>query len=47
MVINTEEEKQRNFTKREVEAAKGARRLYVIMGRPDRKSFETILRNGC
>lgn len=46
MVINAIEEKQRNFTKREVEAAKGAGRLYVIMGRPGRKSFETIVRNG-
>ncbi len=46
MVINTTEEMKRNFTKREIEAAADARRMYVIMGRPGRKIFETMLRKG-
>ncbi len=47
MMIQTVEEIKRNFTKRELEKAEEARRLYVIVGRPGRKIFEDILRKGC
>ncbi len=46
MVINTIEEIKRNFTRREIEAAESARRMYVIMGRPGRQTFETMLKKG-
>jgi hypothetical protein len=46
MVINTIDERKRNFTKREVEAAENARRMYVIMGRPGRKIFKAMSRKG-
>ncbi len=46
MIIDTVEEKQRNYTRREVEAAENARRLYVIVGRPSKRTFENMLKNG-
>jgi hypothetical protein len=46
MMIKTVEGIQRNFTKREIEAAEDARRLYVIMGRPSQKAFEEIIGGG-
>jgi hypothetical protein len=46
MVIRTVEEVKRNFTKRELENAEEARRLYVIMGRPSQKIFEKMITSG-
>jgi hypothetical protein len=46
MAVKTVEEIKRNFTKREVEAAEQARRLYVIMGRPSGQTFERVIRQG-
>jgi hypothetical protein len=46
MMIQTVEGIQRNFTKREIETAEEARRLYVIMGRPSQKVFEEMLGSG-
>jgi hypothetical protein len=46
MVVDTVEEKQRNFTKREIEGAEAARRLYVIVERPGKKTFEHMVRSG-
>jgi hypothetical protein len=46
MVIDTVEDRQRNFTKRELEGAEAARRLYVIVGRPGKKIFENMIRSG-
>jgi hypothetical protein len=37
---------KRNFTRREVEAAEQARRLYVIMGTPSGLTFERAIRQG-
>jgi hypothetical protein len=34
------------ITKRELEAAEAARRMYVIMGRPGMRVFETMIRTG-
>ncbi len=45
-MIKTVEGVQREFTKREIEHAEEARRLYVIVGRPSQKSFEEILTSG-
>jgi hypothetical protein len=46
MMIKTVEGIQRNFTKREIEAAEEARRMYVIVGRPSQKMFESLLTGG-
>jgi hypothetical protein len=46
MMIQTVEGIQWNFTKREIEAAEEARRLYVIMGRPSQKVFEEMMSSG-
>jgi predicted lactoylglutathione lyase len=40
------EEFKRNFTKREIEKANEARRLFIIMGRPSQKVFEDMIKNG-
>jgi hypothetical protein len=46
MMINTIEVIKRNFTKREIEDANQARRLFNIMGRPSVIIFENIIRKG-
>jgi hypothetical protein len=46
MIIKTVEGIQRNFTKREIKAAEEARRMYVIVGRPSQKIFESLLTGG-
>ncbi len=46
MMVDTMGEKQRNYTRREIEAAENARRLYVIDGRPGQKTFENMLKKG-
>lgn len=46
MMVQTVEEIKRNFSKREVENAEEARRLYVIVGRPGRNICKEILRKG-
>jgi hypothetical protein len=46
MKIETVENLQRKFTKREMEAAEKAIRLYVILGRPSEDSFEQMLKKG-
>ncbi len=45
LVVNTVEEIKRNFTKKELEKADEARRLYVIVGRPSRKQLEEIIKS--
>lgn len=46
MIIKTVEEMQRNYTKRELGGVDAARRLYVIMSRPSRKTFEEVIKKG-
>ncbi len=46
LVIKTVEGIQRNFTKKEIEQAESARRLYVIIGRPSPKVFEEMIKGG-
>jgi hypothetical protein len=46
MLVKTVEEVQRNYTKREIEAAEAACHLYVIMGHPSQKIFEEMLTEG-
>ncbi len=46
MLIQTMEEIKRNFTRRELDAVEEARRLYVIVGRPSKKTFEDMLQRG-
>jgi hypothetical protein len=46
MLVRTVEEMKRNFTKREIEGAEEVRRLYVIVGRPARRTFEEMIRKG-
>jgi hypothetical protein len=44
MVVTTVEEARTKFSKREIEAAETARRLYVILGRPSKKTFEEAIK---
>ncbi len=44
--METVQKLQRNFTKREVDGANKARRLYVMMGRLSCDTFEWTLKNG-
>jgi len=46
MVFDTVDELKRNFTKREIEGAGVARRMYVTLGRPLQGVFESIIRKG-
>jgi len=46
LVVDTVEELQQKFTRREIEGAEKARRLYVIMGRPSEEAFKLSLRKG-
>jgi len=46
MINQTVEGMKRNFTKKEIELADEARRLYVILGRPSQKSFEDMIEKG-
>ena len=46
MVVDTVEELQRNYTRREREGADRARRLYVIVGRPSSETFKDVLNKG-
>jgi hypothetical protein len=46
MIVNTVEELKRNFSKREIEVADKARRMYVMMGRPLDEIFESLIRRG-
>jgi hypothetical protein len=46
LVVDTVEELQRKFTRREIEGAEKARRLYVIMGRPSEEAFKLSLKKG-
>ncbi len=46
MMVKTVEEIKRNYTKKEIEAADEARRLYVIVGRPSQKVFEEMIKTG-
>lgn len=46
MLIETIKEINRRFTKRELDAADEARRLYVIVGHPSKKAFEDMLQSG-
>jgi hypothetical protein len=45
LVVNTVEEIKRSFTKKELEKADEARRLYVIVVRPSRKQFEEMIKS--
>lgn len=46
LVVDTVEELQRRFTRREIEGTEKSRRLYVIMGRPSEEAFKLSLRRG-
>jgi hypothetical protein len=46
MMIKTVEEIKRNFTKKEIEKADEARRLFVIIGRPSQKIFKEMIKRG-
>ncbi len=46
MMVQTVEEIKKKFSKRELENAEEARRLYVIVGRPGRSIFEEMLKKG-
>jgi hypothetical protein len=46
MIVNTVEDVKRNFTKREVEDADKARRMYVTMGWPSNEAFELMIKKG-
>jgi len=46
MIVETVDYIKRCYTKREIEQADMARRLYVIMGRPSRESFELMVKGG-
>ena len=46
MIVEAVEEIKRKYTKREIEQADRVRRLYVILGRPSRESFEMIIKKG-
>jgi hypothetical protein len=46
MVVNTVTELQRKYTRRGVEGADKARRLYVIVGRPSNDTFKMMLEKG-
>ena len=46
MINQTVEGMKRNFTKKEIELADEARRLYVILGRPSQKFFEDMIEKG-
>jgi hypothetical protein len=46
MIVDTMEELQRNYTRREREGADRARRLYVIVGRPLSETFKDMLNKG-
>jgi hypothetical protein len=46
LVVDTVEELQRKFTRREIEGAEKERRLYVIMGRPSEEAFKLSLKKG-
>jgi hypothetical protein len=46
MMVTTVEEIKRNLSRREIEAAEAARRLFVIVGRPSRKAFEDLIKRG-
>ena len=46
MIVDTVEELQRNYTRREKEGADRARRLYVIVGRPSSDAFKDMLNKG-
>jgi hypothetical protein len=43
LVVNAVEELQRKYTRREVEGADRARRLYVIVGRPSEDAFKLMI----
>jgi hypothetical protein len=46
MVVTTVEEAKMKFSKREIEAAETARKLYMILGRPSKKTFEEVIKKG-
>jgi len=46
MIVNTVEELQRNYTRREREGADRARRLYAVVGRPSSETFRDMLNRG-
>jgi hypothetical protein len=46
LVVNSVEELRRNYTGRELQKVKAARRLYMMMGRPSKDDFQLMLRKG-
>ncbi len=46
MMVTTVEEIKRNLSRREIEAAEAAGRLFVIVGRPSRKAFKDLIKRG-
>ena len=46
LVVNSVEELRRNYTGRELQKVKAARRLYMMMGRPSKDDFQPMLRKG-
>jgi len=44
MMIKTVDEIKRNFTKKDIEKADEARRLFVIIGRPSQKIFKEMIK---
>ena len=46
MIVNTVEELQRNYTRREREGADRERRLYAVVGRPSSETFRDMLNRG-